>query len=218
MELVLQATALKPVTVARAAAKLRLQPKRKARRRKLAAPAYLKVTKHAPAALAAQAAAARLVAATARPLPPVPARPQTGARRLSATWPAAAPGEKTSSGTAVRADVQRERCKAKERVAKHKKKVEAKKRAKEGEETLRKAKYGNLDLDELREEAARRAKEATAKQAQAAAKLAGALAAKRRAQAEKRAADARARERRRAEIYALNHIMRDYFRGLGAVD
>ena len=33
-----------------------------------------------------------------------------------------------------------------------------------------------------------------------------------------RAADARARERRRAEIYALNHIMRDYFRGLGAVD
>ena len=31
-------------------------------------------------------------------------------------------------------------------------------------------------------------------------------------------AEARARERRRAEIYALNHIMRDYFRGLGAVD
>ena len=43
-------------------------------------------------------------------------------------------------------------------------------------------------------------------------------AAKSRRAAAKRAADTRAKERRRAEIYALNHIMRDYFRGLGAVD
>ena len=62
------------------------------------------------------------------------------------------------------------------------------------------------------------AKDAAAKNAMAAAKIAAALKAKKEAAAAKRAADARARERRRAEIYALNHIMRDYFRGLGAVD
>ena len=86
------------------------------------------------------------------------------------------------------------------------------------DEEKRRRQYAHVDLDQLREEAARRAKDAAAKNAMAAAKIAAALKAKKEAAAAKRAADARARERRRAEIYALNHIMRDYFRGLGAVD
>ena len=116
------------------------------------------------------------------------------------------------------ADVQRERLKAKERVAKHRKKLENERRAKELDEEKRRRQYAHVDLDQLREEAAKRAKDAAAKNAMAAAKIAAALKAKKEAAAAKRAADARARERRRAEIYALNHIMRDYFRGLGAVD
>ena len=212
MELAVCATPLTPVAAARAAVTLRrMKAKRKTtRRKKLASQPKAKITREAPI-LRAQEAAARLEASTSRPLPAVPQqRPTTGAKMLSQTFPPPTKGPV--------ADVQRERLKAKERVAKHRKKLENERRAKELDEEKRRRQYAHVDLEGLREEAARRAKDAAAKNALAAAKIAAALKAKKEAAAAKRAADARARERRRAEIYALNHIMRDYFRGLGAVD
>ena len=211
MELAVCATPLTPVAAARAAVTLRrMKAKRKGKKKLRSAPPKAKVTREAPI-LRAQEAAARLEASTSRPLPAVPQqRPTTGAKMLSQTFPPPTKGPV--------ADVQRERLKAKERVAKHRRKVEAERKAKELDEEKRRRQYAHVDLDQLREEAARRAKDAAAKNAMAAAKIAAALKAKKEAAAAKRAADARAKERRRAEIYALNHIMRDYFRGLGAVD
>ena len=212
MELAVCATPLTPVAAARAAVTLRrMKAKSKTtRRKKLATQPKAKITREAPI-LRAQEAAARLEASTSRPLPAVPQqRPTTGAKVLSSTFPPPTKGPV--------ADVQRERLKAKERVAKHRRKVEAERKAKELDEEKRRRQYAHVDLDQLREEAAKRAKDAAAKNAMAAAKIAAALKAKKEAAAAKRAADARAKERRRAEIYALNHIMRDYFRGLGAVD
>ena len=48
------------------------------------------------------------------------------------------------------ADVQRERLKAKERVAKHRRKVEAERKAKELDEEKRRRQYAHVDLDQLR--------------------------------------------------------------------
>ena len=112
------------------------------------------------------------------------------------------------------ADVQRERLKAKERVAKHRRKVEAEREAKELADDQRKRQYAHVDLDQLREEAARRAKDAAAKNAMAAAKIAAALKAKKEAAAAKGRRDARARANGGGRsIRALNRIMRDSFSG-----
>ena len=74
-------------------------------------------------------------------------------------------------------------------AAKHRRKVEAERKAKELDEEKRRRQYAHVDLDQLREEAAKRAKDAAAKNALAAAKIAAALKAKKEAATAKRAAD-----------------------------
>ena len=188
-----------------------MKAKRKTtRRKKLATQPKAKITREAPI-LRAQEAAARLEASTSRPLPAVPQqRPTTGAKMLSSTFPPPTKGPV--------ADVQRERLKAKERVAKHRRKVEAERKAKELDDEKRRRQYAHVDLESIARGGREARKDAAAKNAMAAAKIAAALKAKKEAAAAKSGRPTRARRKGGGRRCALNHIMRDYFRGLGAVD
>lgn len=75
-----------------------------------------------------------------------------------------------------------------------------------------------MDMDAVRGQAAKRAQESALARVQSAHALAKALENKKKEAHARREAEARAKERRRAEIYALNHILREHFRSIGACD
>ena len=86
------------------------------------------------------------------------------------------------------------------------------------EDQKRRARYAHLDIEAVRAEAAKRAVENQKIQVANREALAQALEAKKREVSMRREMELRAKERRRAEIYALNAIMREHFRSIGAAD
>ena len=107
---------------------------------------------------------------------------------------------------------------AHDRIAKHRRRVAEAHSSKEAEDAQRRARYAHLDVTEMRNQAARRATEnqrATLANRDA---LAASLEAKKPEVSMRREMEIRVKERRRAEIYALNAIMRDHFRSIGAAD
>mmetsp|Transcript_13485 Transcript_13485/g.40146 ORF Transcript_13485/g.40146 Transcript_13485/m.40146 type:complete len:107 (-) Transcript_13485:25-345(-) len=105
-----------------------------------------------------------------------------------------------------------------ERIARHKQKLIGLERERTAEQRARKQKFAHLDMGQLREQAQRRAAETQRAQVLERAALALAVDAKRREAQARRDLEARAKERRRAEIYALNAIMHAHFRSIGAAD
>lgn len=101
-----------------------------------------------------------------------------------------------------------ERAKALMRVAAHRRSVQQAQLAREDADSQRKAKYASLDLDAMRLLAEERSQEARRASQQRELTISNAVERKRRDVVERRLKEAEAKEQRRAEIYALNALMR----------
>jgi len=119
---------------------------------------------------------------------------------------------------ASRLDLESERLLAIQRIAEHRGKIDEANRLKDAADVERRSRYAYMDVDALRLQAGQRASEATRCASQRAEEIAQALDEQKKGVQAKRAMESQQRERRRQEIYALNRIMRDYYRGLGAID
>lgn len=121
----------------------------------------------------------------------------------------------------MRTLLEADRRRAAERVVQHRQRIaqqQQEQQQRESAEHQMKARFANVDLTQLRIQAERRVMLAKQKVADRALALERALQAKRQQIREKRALDLLHKDRRRAEVYALNHIMHEFYKKRGMVD
>ena len=102
-----------------------------------------------------------------------------------------------------------ERAKALERVAAHRRSQQQQQLERESAELERKAKYAAFDAEAMRTLAVERSQDAKRALQQREATLSDAMERKRRDASDRRLKEAEDKEQRRAEIYALNALMRE---------
>ncbi len=102
-----------------------------------------------------------------------------------------------------------ERTKALERVAAHRRSQQQQQLERESAELARKAKYAAFDAEAMRTLAVERSQDAKRALQQREATISDAMERKRRDASDRRLKEAEDKEQRRAEIYALNALMRE---------
>lgn len=125
--------------------------------------------------------------------------------------------QRQASADSLRTSLEADRRRAAERVVQHRQRI-AQEQRRESAEHEAKARFANVDLAQLRIQAERRVMLAKQKATDRALALERDLQAKRQQIREKRALDLLHKDRRRAEIYALNHVMYDFYKQRGMVD